>query len=152
MEDGIVRVLPSLMEQTMPRLSAVFEEAVAVAISVIRHPAQSCLDVWPNLADEVEVCRACGVSACQEHKERRGVDRAVILRKRHLAHRGHFAFARFVQNPPGFASCRAIAEVACVWARYARTPRASAGLSKRHSSAVMRPPRPNGVLNHGTPA
>src|SRR5205823_9846639 len=45
-----------------------------------------------------------------------------------------------------------LTSVACVAARYLSTPFAKLGLSQRHSSAVIMPSRPNGVLNHGTPA
>jgi hypothetical protein len=43
-------------------------------------------------------------------------------------------------------------DVACVAARYFRTPAAIAGFIHRHDNAVMIPSRPNGVLNQGTPA
>ena len=45
-----------------------------------------------------------------------------------------------------------ITAVAWVLARYASVPRAGSGFDQSASSAVMMPSRPNGVLNHGTPA
>ena len=52
MEDGIVRVFPTLLHQTFGRALFVLDEAVAIAIAVFINPAQRTLDARPQFLQE----------------------------------------------------------------------------------------------------
>src|SRR5690242_17476527 len=47
-EDRIVRILPALLDETMRRPSVVFDETIAIEISIAIHPFQSTADVRPD--------------------------------------------------------------------------------------------------------
>ena len=100
-KDGVVGILPALMDQAVGRLPVIFDEPVAVGIAVLLDPAQGRLDVRPQLLDERAIGRPLVVGAGQEHEERRGVDAAVVFAERHLAKSCHFAAPRFVQDFAG---------------------------------------------------
>src|ERR1035441_4952278 len=98
MEDGVVRVLPALVQKPVARLSIVFKESVAVSIAVTIHPEQRGLDVWPDPLNEPSVTSSLKVRACQHNEQRRCVHRAVIAAEGHLSKGRHLTVSRLVQN------------------------------------------------------
>ena len=68
MKDGIVRVLPTLLNQAVSGALCVFDEAIVVAISVRIHPVQSGLHVRPNFGNEGNVVGTVQVGAGQHHE------------------------------------------------------------------------------------
>src|SRR5215470_10425084 len=101
-KDRVVRVFPTLINQTVRVLTLVFYESVAVRIAIGIEPAERSLDVRPELPDGVEITGAFEILAEQQHEQRSRVDTAVIARKRYLAKPRHLAIAHLVQDLTGF--------------------------------------------------
>ena len=55
MEDGVVRILPSLVGEPAVRLTVVFDKAVPVPIAVLADLAQGRLEVGPDLEKRLVV-------------------------------------------------------------------------------------------------
>ena len=97
-EDRVVRILPSLVDEALRVAAGVLDEAVAVGVAVVVDPAQGGFDVGPDRLDERPVGGAFVVGARQEHEQRRGVDAAVVAAERDFAEGGHLAAARLVED------------------------------------------------------
>ena len=48
MENRVVRILPTLMDEAVLRLAAIFDEAVAIQVAIAIDPGERALDVWPD--------------------------------------------------------------------------------------------------------
>ena len=107
-EDRILRILPPLLNQANRRTSGIFDEAVAVAIAVAVDPIKGALDVWPESPEKREISRAFVVGAGKHDEQRRRVDAAVVLPKRHFVKARHLAVARLVKNLSGLGVVRLI--------------------------------------------
>ena len=100
MEDGVLGILPTLIGEAGIGLAVVFDEAVAVPVTVSVDPIERCLRVRPERAHRLQIAGAGVVLAEQQHIQRRRVDAAVIAAERHFAQVGHLAVAHFMQNLP----------------------------------------------------
>ncbi len=99
-ENGVVRVLPTLLDETASR-AAVLDEAVSVCVAVTIHPFESRLDVRPDRADEIQIARCLVILTGQRHEQRRRVDRAVVVPEGNLAEPGHLAVTLLVDDLAG---------------------------------------------------
>ena len=99
-KDGIVRVLPSLLDEPLVGLARVLDEPVTVGVAVPFDPGQRVIDVGRQRANEGGVTGPAEVGRGQHHEERCGIDAAVVAPERHLAERGHLAPPRLVQDLP----------------------------------------------------
>ena len=86
-EDGVVRILPTLIDQTLGVLALIFHKPVAVRVAINVDPMKGRLDIRPQLPNRFEISGAFEVFADQEHEQRRRVDAAVITRERHKRRR-----------------------------------------------------------------
>ena len=64
-ENGIVRVFPSLLHQSVLGAPRVFHEAVAIAVAMLVDPLQGGEDVRPDFAQEIQIRRALVVGSGQ---------------------------------------------------------------------------------------
>ena len=101
-KDRVVRILPALIGQALLGRGPVLDESVPVGIAWPVDPAQSCLDRRPQFGERLFVAGPFYIKAAQQHKQRRRINAAVILRERHLAQRRHLAAAHFMQDLSGF--------------------------------------------------
>ena len=97
-EDRIVGILPSLVGQALFAGAAIFDKAVAIGVAQPVDPAERRLDGRPQLRQGFLVAGALGIEAGKQHEQRRRVDAAVVLAKRHLVQRRHFPGAHLVQD------------------------------------------------------
>ncbi len=151
--DSVVRVFPSLVQQASRRLAMIFHQPVAIEVAVCLDPVEGRDQVGPQGLDGPQIGGSLVVGPGEHDEQWRRVDAAVVLAERHLLERGHLTGARFMEDLTGLSilllvDCRGLGrrEVA------EHAPRQVRAHPARHSSAVMRPSRPNGVLNHGKPA
>ena len=98
MRDCIVTVLPALVAQAILVSTAIFEEAVTIAIACIFDPCASCLEVGPQRFDAFPVARAAKILARKEDEQGGGIDAAVIMAKGNFAGIGHFIEPCFVED------------------------------------------------------
>src|SRR5690348_9562014 len=52
MEDGIIRIFPTLLDQSILGMARILHQTVAVAIAVSVDPGQGAFQVWPNSPDQ----------------------------------------------------------------------------------------------------
>src|SRR5437868_2057398 len=69
-KNGILRILPTLLDEAFGRAAEIFDEAVPVGVAVAIDPTQCQLDVGPDGAQELEVADTLVVSR-REHDEQR---------------------------------------------------------------------------------
>ena len=100
-EDGVVGVLPPLVQQAIGRLPLILHEAVPVPVAVAVDPVQGGLDVGPQGVDEGPVAGALVVGASEQDEQRRGIDAAVVAAEGNLLQRRHLAAAGLVQDLAG---------------------------------------------------
>jgi hypothetical protein len=98
MENGVMRILPALVGETLGGRTFVFKEAVAVRVARAVDPAKRCLDRRPQFGDGIHIAGALRVEPRKQDEQRRGVDAAVIEAKGDLAQRRHLAAAHLVQD------------------------------------------------------
>ena len=98
MENRVVRVLPTLIRETILGLAVIFDEAVAVAIPISIDPLQRRFDIRPQQPHRIEVAGAVEIFAEQQHEKRRRIDAAVVAAERYLAQIRHFAVTHLVQD------------------------------------------------------
>ncbi len=98
MKDGVVRVLPALVQQSGGTPPLVLDKPVAVQIAIAVDPSQGGLHVGPERFQKIPVAAALIVCACEQNEKRRGVDTAVVAAKGHLFQRGHLPVAGFVED------------------------------------------------------
>src|SRR5262249_11685210 len=98
MEDGIMRIFPTLMNETVFRCTAVFDVTVTICVAIAIDPLKRTQDVRPNRLDKSAVARAPIIRASEHHKKRRRVDAPVVASERHLAQNGHFIIAELMQD------------------------------------------------------
>ena len=108
MEDGVVGVLPALVQQAAVGLPLVLHEAVAVPVAIAVDPVQGGLDMGPEGRDERTIAGTLIVDAGQQDKQRRGIDAALIAAKGYLLQRRHLAVAGLGQDFAGSACCLGI--------------------------------------------
>src|SRR5262249_38643793 len=89
--DGVVRVLPPLVDQAVCGAALVGEVATVVAVGVTLDPRQRRLRSRPQLVDQRPVRRALQVLAEQQEEQRRRVDAAIVSPEWDLAGGGHLA-------------------------------------------------------------
>src|ERR1700759_1821989 len=58
MKDCVIGIFPALMDKTVVRAAAVFEESIPITIAVFFHPQERRLDIWPDLLDELPIARS----------------------------------------------------------------------------------------------
>src|ERR1019366_10210196 len=100
-EDRIVRILPSLLNQTVVGLPRILYKAIAVLVAVAIDPLQRSQDVRPDLAQKIYIRCALVVSRGEDDKERRSIDGSVIVPEWHFTEARHLTLAHFVQNFSG---------------------------------------------------
>ena len=100
-KDRVVGILPALIGQPLFRGALILDEAVAVRITGPVDPAQRRFDRRPQLDQRLCIAGPLDVEAREQHEQRCRIDAAVVMRKRHLAQRRHFAAAHFMQNLAG---------------------------------------------------
>src|SRR5690606_38892916 len=88
-EDGVVRVLPALVDEPVLGLPRVFEETIPVEIAVTVDPVERRLYVRPKRTYELHVAGPLPIRCGEHDEERRGIDAAVVEAERHLAERRH---------------------------------------------------------------
>src|SRR6185437_4346450 len=98
MKDGIIRIFPPLLHQTLPRMLRVLNKAVAIAVAVFIHPFEGKVNVRPQVPHEFNVGGAVKVCSGQHNEEGSGINAAVVFAERHFLQRGHFSTAHFMQN------------------------------------------------------
>ena len=101
MKDCVIGILPALIGEALFRGALIFDEAVAVGIAGPVDPAQRRFDRGPELDKRLFVAGPLDIEARKQHEQRRRIDAAVVMRKRHLAQRRHFAAAHFMQDFSG---------------------------------------------------
>src|SRR6266496_6063674 len=77
-ENRIVRVLPTLMDETEFRPTSIFHEAVAIDVAIMIDPCERALDVRPNRLNERAVPRTRVVRTGEHDEKRRCVDATVV--------------------------------------------------------------------------
>src|SRR5580700_6093326 len=82
-------------------MAGVFQKAVAVDVPVTIHPIEGAFDVAPNRTNEFKITGTLVVSGGEHHKQRGGIDAAVVAAKRDLFQGGHLAFSQLVKNLSG---------------------------------------------------
>jgi hypothetical protein len=95
-EDGVVGVLPALMEQAIGGLLVILYEAIAVSVSVPVDPEEGGFDVGPEGFHERPVAGPFIVRASQQDKQWRSIHAAVVAAEGHLFQHGHLAVAGLV--------------------------------------------------------
>jgi hypothetical protein len=100
-EDRVLGVPPTLLDETPRRLPVIFDESVTVPVAPRIDPVERRLDVRPERLEESVVAGAIVVGRGEHDEERRRVDAAVVPPERDLAERGHFPLARLVEDLPG---------------------------------------------------
>src|SRR5919197_472703 len=114
-DNGIPRILPSLIGQPLVRSALVLEIAIAVAISVRRHPCQGLFDRRSELMKEIQIASPGGVPAEQDQKEERRINGAIIGSLWDLMQPSHLTDAELMQDlarllvPPGINRASLIA-------------------------------------------
>ena len=150
MKDGVVAVLPTLVREALLRFAVVLHEAVAVAVAVLVAPAQSRSDTWPDCLDGRSIAGGVVILTGQHDEQRRRVDGAIVAPEGTSLSLAISPCRRSCKILPGCASAAGSASVACVSAKWRRTPLAIDGSVHRSIIAVMMPSRP--VLYQGMPA
>src|SRR5579875_3696800 len=89
MKNGIIGILPALLNQTLGGAARIFDKPIAIHIAVPINPLKSPQDVRPDLSDERQISRATIIRSGQHHKQRRGVNTPVVATKRHLLESRH---------------------------------------------------------------
>ena len=140
------------MNEPVARLSGVFNKAIPVAIAITIHPQQGSLDIRPNALDEPNIIRPLQVGAGEDYEQRRSVDASVVARERHLAQCRHFAVPGFVKNLAGLGVAGSNDFRGLRRCEISKHASRETWIEPETLSAVMMPSRPNGALNHGTPA
>src|SRR4030095_5572253 len=97
-KNRVMRIFPTLMNETVFRPAAVFDETVTIRVAVLVDPLNCAPDVRPDRLDKSAVTRALIKCACQHHKKRCRVDAPVVAPERHLAQDGHFIIAKLMQD------------------------------------------------------
>src|SRR5580692_6839414 len=69
MKDGIMRVLPSLLNQTPAAMARIFHEAVAIHISKLIDPLKREVDVGPQALHKIAVPRVVVIGASQQDEQ-----------------------------------------------------------------------------------
>ena len=98
MEDGIAAVLPALVGEAGLGGALVGDEAVAVLLARLLHPAAAAQSDGHSAVDELHVAGAVRIGAGEIDVERRRVDAAIVAAERQLAQHRHLALARFVHD------------------------------------------------------
>src|SRR5262249_9047646 len=101
MEDGIMGIFPTLMNETVFRPATVLDETVTVCVAIAVDPLKRALDVRPNRLHKSAVTRALVICACQHHKKRRCIDAPVVAPEWHLTQDRHFVIAELMQDFAG---------------------------------------------------
>ncbi len=96
MKHGIDGVLPALIDEAAPALARILDEAVAVAVAALVHPAEGRLDARPEPADGPEVTGPLQIHSGEDHEQRRAVYRTVVEGEGNLAQPGHLSGAHLV--------------------------------------------------------
>src|ERR1700677_251866 len=106
-KNGVVRILPSLLHQTLGRLFAIFDKAIPIAVPKFVDPFKSAENMWPQAPDEVAVGGALVIGVRQNNEERRSIDATVVSAKRNFSQRRHFSAAHLMENFPWLGlNCR----------------------------------------------
>src|ERR1051325_2381052 len=101
MENGIFRILPTLITKPAITVTHVFDKPVSIEVTIFIDPLKCQFDSWPKLCDELLICRALVIATGEHNKKRRRVDRTVIKTKWNLPQRCHFSAPLFVKNLAG---------------------------------------------------
>src|SRR4029077_10852053 len=101
MENGVVAVLPCLVEESGARRARIVDEATAAALHAALHPRGRRQQVRPEPVDERGVARAALVGTRQHDEQWSRVDSTVILAKRDLLQSRHLTAAHLVQDLAG---------------------------------------------------
>src|SRR5215475_4705536 len=89
------------MNETVFRLSAVFDKTITICVAVAVDPLKRALNVRPNGLHKSTVTRALVICACEHHKKRRRVDASVVAPEGDLAQNCHFIIAELMQDLAG---------------------------------------------------
>ena len=81
MKDGIVRIFPTLLDQTGCRAARILDKTVTIQVAITIDPIQRGENIGPDTAQESQVTRALIVGTGQTNKEWRRVYRTVITAK-----------------------------------------------------------------------
>jgi hypothetical protein len=95
-KNRVLGIFPSLLNETVFRLTAVFDETVTVCVAIAIDPFKCALDVGPNRFHESPVARPLVIRACQHHKKRRRVYAPVVAPEGHFTQDRHFIIAEFM--------------------------------------------------------
>src|SRR6185369_6082756 len=96
--DRVVRILPALIQQTAIRTPLVFDETVAVAVSVAIDPSQRGERVRPETVDQPAVPGPIERRTEEDQPQGRRIDRAVVGRVRQLAGARHLSGPQLVAD------------------------------------------------------
>ncbi|MFC7612168.1 hypothetical protein [Teichococcus aestuarii] len=152
MEDGVVAVLPALVQQPVRPLAAVFDEAVPVRVAVPVDPAQRRLDVRPQDAQRGQVAGSVEIGAGQHDEERGGVGAAIVAAERHLAEQRHLALPRLMQDLAGLGIGRRVFLRRLMGGQEAEHAAGQGGAVPEGVPAAISASRPKAVLYQGMPA
>src|SRR5215831_2373323 len=94
-------IFPTLVNETVFRPAAVFDETITICVAVTIDPLERALDVRPDRLDKSAVTRAFVISSCQDHKKRSRVDASVVTPEGHLSQNRHFIIAELMQYLAG---------------------------------------------------
>src|SRR5262249_53909821 len=98
MHDGVLRILPALVQQTFFPTPEIFNEQISIRITVTIDPFKSELDIRPDTVDQGQVTRVLEICARENHEQRSRINRSVIFTERNFAQRSHFTAAHLVKN------------------------------------------------------
>src|SRR4030095_15615902 len=73
-KNRVLRIFPTLMDETVFRPAAVFNETITICVAIATDPLKRTLNIRPNRLDKSAVTRALIICACQHNKKRRRVD------------------------------------------------------------------------------
>ena len=141
----IVGILPALVAQAPLGRTAIAQKTIEAGRLRGPDPGHGGLQGRQQTGDEAPIGAALEVIARQHHEQRRGVHRAVVLAKGHLAEGRHFPQPRLMQDLAGFGVAGRVVLMGLV---LSQKPEHSPGQARLHQEQLTR--RDQSVAAEGT--
>ena len=100
MKDGIVGILPALLENTVAAFAGIFDKTVTVYIAIFVDPFKGLKNIGPDLFYKFKISGSPEIGFGKNNKKRGRICAAVVVFVRNFSECGHFTCSAFVQNLP----------------------------------------------------